>query len=390
MAVDVIIIGAGITGMATAHALASEGLTVQVVDAYGPAAMGSGWTLAGVRQSGRHPAELALARDAVARWTGLEHSLGAATGYRRSGNLRLARTEDEVPVIEALVAEQSAAGLDIKLLDGPALRAVAPDLAPAILCASFCASDGQADPLATAAAYHGALTRMGVRIDTGVRVQRIDTARGRFTAIETDAGRMQAGACLVAAGIGTPALLAPLGVDLPLRTPLVTVVQTAPTAPCLGPVLGVANADMAARQQDDGRLRISSGVAPWHGQLAHDARGRPVARPTAGRLAQTIDTVARVLPVLRDTPVERFWGGVIDLTPDGLPALDAVPGARGLYVAAGFSGHGFGIGPATGHAMAALITGRASGVDLSPFALRRFAGGAVPWTAPGTTPELHG
>ena len=89
-------------------------------------------------------------------------------------------------------------------------------------------------------------------------------------------------------------------------------------------------------------------------------------------------------------PVERFWGGVIDLTPDGLPALDAVPGARGLYVAAGFSGHGFGIGPATGHAMAALITGRASGVDLSPFALRRFAGGAVHWTAPATTPELHG
>ena len=386
MATDVIIIGAGITGLATAHALACDGVSVRVVEAYALAAMGSGWTLAGVRQSGRHPAELALARDAVARWAALDDTLGAATGYRRSGNLRLARTEAEVPVIERLVADQAAAGLDISLLDAATLRVVAPSLASHVLCASFCASDGQAEPDATAAAYHAALTRMGVRIETGVRVHRIETAQGRFAALDTDVGRIPAGACLVAAGIGTPALLAPLGVDLPLRTPLVTVVQTAPLARCLGPVLGVANADMAARQQADGRLRVSSGVAPWHGTLTEDAQGKPVASPTAARLAQTIDTVSTVLPALAEAPVERFWGGVIDLTPDGLPALDAVPEVDGLYCAAGFSGHGFGIGPATGHAMAALVTGRAPQVDLAPFALARFAGD----TQPDSGLELHG
>ena len=219
MTADVIIIGAGITGLATAHALACDGVSVRLVEAYAPAAMGSGWTLAGVRQSGRHPAELDLARDAVARWATLADTLGAATGYRRSGNLRLARTEAEVPVIERLVADQAAAGLDITLLDAATLRVVAPSLAPHILCASFCASDGQAEPSTVAAAYHAALTRMGVRIDTGVRVRRIETAQGRFAALDTGAGRMPAGACLIAAGIGTPALLAPLGVDLPLRTP---------------------------------------------------------------------------------------------------------------------------------------------------------------------------
>jgi sarcosine oxidase subunit beta len=386
MAEDVIIIGAGITGLATAHALACDGVSVRIIEAYAPAAMGSGWTLAGVRQSGRHASELGLARDAVARWATLEDTLGAPTGYRRSGNLRLARGQDEVPVIERLVADQAAAGLDITLLDAATLRVAAPGLAPHILCASFCASDGQAEPDGVAAAYHAALTRMGVRIETGVRVHRIETAQGRFAALDTEAGRRPAGACLVAAGIGTPGLLAPLGVDLPLRTPLVTVVQTAPMAPCLGPVLGVANADMAARQQADGRLRVSSGVAPWQGQVTKGADGRPVARPTARRLARTIDTVASVLPALAEAPVERFWGGVIDLTPDGLPALDAVPGVDGLFCAAGFSGHGFGIGPAVGHAMAGRLTGRAPELDLSPFAVARFSG----HMAPHSEPELHG
>lgn len=385
---DIIIIGAGITGLATAHALACDGISVRIVDAYAPAAMGSGWTLAGVRQSGRHPAELALARDAVARWATLDDTLGAPTGYRRSGNLRLARTEDEVPIIRRLVTEQAAAGLDISLVDADGLRDMVPALAPDILCASFCASDGQAEPVAVATAYHTALTRMGVRIDTGVRVTGLDITQGRFSAIRTDAGRLTGGACLVAAGIGTPGLLAPLGADLPLRTPLVTVVQTAPCDPCLGPVLGVANADMAARQQEDGRLRVSSGVAPWQGHITEDAKGAPVASPTAGRLAQTIATVSRTLPILKDTPVETFWGGVIDLTPDGLPALDAVPGIDGLFCAAGFSGHGFGIGPATGHAMAALITGRTPDIDLSPFVLSRFAGRDA--SQDSTGPELHG
>lgn len=386
MTEDVIIIGAGITGLATAHALACDGVRVRIVEAYAPAAMGSGWTLAGVRQSGRHPSELALARDAVARWATLADTLGAPTGYRRSGNLRLARTADEVPVIERLVQDQAAAGLDISLLDSCTLQVAAPSLAPHILCASFCATDGQAEPAATAAAYHAALTRMGVRIEIGVRVHRIETTHGRFAALDTDVGRMPAGACLIAAGIGTPDLLAPLGVELPLRTPLVTVVQTAPIAKCLAPVLGVANADMAARQQDDGRLRVSSGVAPWHGKVMQDAQGHPVARPTARRLAQTIDIVASVLPALAEAPVEQFWGGVIDLTPDGLPALDAVPSVDGLFCAAGFSGHGFGIGPAVGHAMAAQMTGCVPHVDLSPFALGRFSGGTIPQSGL----ELHG
>jgi sarcosine oxidase, subunit beta len=90
--VDVVVVGAGISGAATAFELALAGVSVTLLDRFGPAAMGSGWTLAGVRQSGRHPAELPLARAAVADWEILAEKLGAPTQYRQDGNLRLART----------------------------------------------------------------------------------------------------------------------------------------------------------------------------------------------------------------------------------------------------------------------------------------------------------
>jgi sarcosine oxidase subunit beta len=116
---DVVVIGSGISGAAAAYELAKDGVDVVLLDRFGPAAMASGWTLAGVRQSGRHAAELPLAKAAVEIWSSLAEELDGPTGYRRDGNLRLARTPDEVPVIRDLVAEQSQAGLDLELLSAP-------------------------------------------------------------------------------------------------------------------------------------------------------------------------------------------------------------------------------------------------------------------------------
>jgi glycine/D-amino acid oxidase-like deaminating enzyme len=96
--------------------------------------MASGWTLGGVRQSGRHPAELPLARAAVEIWGGLNAMLGADVEYRRGGNLRLARTPAEVDVIRGIVAEQTAQGLDLQFLpDTDAVRAVAPAISTNVL-----------------------------------------------------------------------------------------------------------------------------------------------------------------------------------------------------------------------------------------------------------------
>jgi sarcosine oxidase subunit beta len=370
---DVLVIGAGITGVAAAHALIEAGASVEVIDRYGPAAMASGWTLAGVRQSGRHPAELPLARAAVALWPELGRSLGADTRYRQEGNLRLARNEDEVETVRALVDNQRATGLDLSFLPDPAaVREIAPALSPAVLAASWCPTDGHADPVATVLAYLGRAGRLGARIVMGERVLRLESRGGRIVEAVTGRRRIAAGAVLAAPGIFVNMLLEPLGLSIPLRRPIVTVLRSAPCAPLLKPVLGVANADMAARQEVSGRLRVTSGAEDWRGSLDEIDR-RPVARPSFQRVAETIARVSAVLSAFAEAEVESVWGGVLDLTSDALPVIDRAPGFDNLVVAAGFSGHGFGIGPVTGPVAADLALDRPPRIPLDAFRFERFA-----------------
>lgn len=382
---DCIVVGGGITGMATASALSDAGASVTVVERYAPAAMASGWTLAGVRQSGRHPAELPLVTAAIEAWRTLDDRSGVPTEYRQNGNLRLARSEAEIATIRALVSDQSRAGLDLRFLDDHGdIRAVAPGLSDRVLAASFCPTDGHANPTASVAAFERLAERQGAKVLTDTAVHSIEIRQGRFTALETSKGRLPAGTCIVAAGIQVNALLEPLGFEIPLRRPMVTVVQSAPLPPLLAPVLGVANANMAARQQVDGRLRVTSGAGTWDGTLTEED-GRPAVHPPAMAVAETIRTVADVLPAMAEAPVARVWAGLLDLTPDALPVLDKVPGIDNLIVGAGFSGHGFGIAPASGSVLCDLALGRSVQFDIRPFSFGRFAG--VTADAPLT---LHG
>jgi sarcosine oxidase subunit beta len=378
---DILVIGAGITGVAAALALAEAGASVEVIDRYGPAAMASGWTLAGVRQSGRNPSELPLARAAVGLWPDLGGRLDADTGYRQDGNLRLARNAAEVEIIRTLVESQRAVGLDLFFLpDLASIREIAPALSPAVLAASWCPTDGHADPVATVSAYLEAARRLGVRISMGEQVLRLAANGARIVEVVTNRSRRAAGAVLAAPGFLINTLLEPLGLSIPLRRPIVTVVRTTPCARLLKPVLGVANADMAARQETSGRLRVTSGAQAWSGAI-EEADSRPIVRTTTERLMETIGKVAAVLPAFAEAEVENVWGGVLDLTPDALPVIDRIPGFDNFVVAAGFSGHGFGIGPVTGPLAADLALGREPFLKLDAFRFDRFAGATFPETA---------
>lgn len=382
---DVLVIGAGITGATAALALAEAGFSVEVIDRYGPAAMASGWTLAGVRQSGRDPAELPLARAAVAQWPELDKRLEAQTEYRQTGNLRLARTPAEIEIIRRLVADQSAAGLPLELMtDINDIRAIVPGLSDAVLAASWCDSDGQADPVATVSAFLAQAERQGAVLSMGETVQEIQADGARVSQVVTNHRRISPGAVVMATGLLANDLLAPFGQMIPLRRPVVTVLRSAPCAPVLSPVLGVANADMAARQEGSGCFRVTSGAQNEGGDLV-EKDGKPVIRPVAQQVMDTIATVSKVLPAFAKAEIESIWAGGLDLTPDALPVIDRVPGLQNLIVAAGFSGHGFGIGPVTGPLAADLALGRNPALSLEAFRFDRFD--AAETQAPLT---LHG
>jgi sarcosine oxidase subunit beta len=367
---DVIVIGGGISGTAAAWELARERHSVTLVEARSLAAMASGWTLGGVRQSGRHPAELPLARAAVDIWSGLNDTLGAEVGYRRRGNLRIARNEAEVAVIRALVADQRAQELELDYLEGAAIREIAPALSGRVLAASFCPSDGHADPAATVQAFAAAARSHGALIREGTRATGLILQGGRIAGVETSAGPIPGDCVILASGVHAPELLAPLGLHVPLSLRLVTVLQTAPLPPLLEPVLGVANADCAARQEIGGRLRVTTGIGPWEHPLD---RWRPEDfHPSAAEVATLGQRISAILPAFETAPIARLWGGLIDMTPDGLPVLDAPALAPGLVIAAGFSGHGFCLGPVTGQIAADLALGRECRHSIAPFRLERF------------------
>ena len=383
---DAVIIGGGISGVAAAYELARSGASVTLVERGALASMASGRTLAGVRQSGRHPAELPLARAAVARWRRLGEELGADVEYRQEGNLRLARTPAEVATIRGIVDEQLALGLDIHYLpDNAAVREVAPALAPTVLAASLCPTDGHANPTATVRAFAAAAERCGARILSETTVTAIDAAGGKVRGVRTDRGDIAADAVVVAAGVSTGRLGASLGLDLPIGVGHVAVVQTVPLPPLIRHVLGVAGADLALRQEVGGRVRLTGGGVPWPHHLDDLARGNDSVQPPVSEVVAALARAVEVLPALTQAGIGRVWGGLLDLTPDALPVIERAPEVEGLVAAAGFSGHGFCLGPVTGEIVRDLVLRGTTPYPIAAFRRSRFGGADEPVAA-----TLHG
>lgn len=381
---DVVVVGAGISGAASAYELATAGLKVVLIDRYGPAAMASGWTLAGVRQSGRHPAELPLARRAVCLWENLAERLGAPVHYIRRGNLRLARTPGELATIARMVEEQRAAGLELSLLDANQVMELAPAVSPTVLGGAYCPTDGHADPQATVQAFVDAAIRAGAQTRFGETVLSIETANGRVIGVTTSTGHILAGRVILATGVFGATLLQPLGLAVPMTVRMVAAVRTAPVAPVLDQVIGVANADCAGRQEASGRFRFTGGSTAWSGEMEDGAR--PRVRPPTRGVASAIGLFGAIVPAVLDAPLDEVWAGLIDQTPDALPVLQSVADPAGLVVAMGFSGHGFCLGPVTGQIAAAMAQDLPADLPLEPFAMARFDR----WNAPAEPMTLHG
>jgi sarcosine oxidase subunit beta len=384
---DVIVIGGGISGTAAACNLARRGVKVLLLERDELAGMASGWTLAGVRQSGRHPAELPLAKAAVERWERLHDELGADVEYRQNGNLRLALIEEEISSIEQVVNEATTAGIATHLLDPVAIRALAPAITPDLAAASFCPTDGHANPILTVHAFADAARHHGAEIRTGVHVMALIADGDRVTGVETSQGPIHAGTVIVAAGIYTSRLLAPLlapiGFSLPISVTMVAAIQSIPLPPLLSQVIGVASGHVAGRQEVSGRFRMTGTSIPWNEDGFHSPEST---RPVFGQVNDTIERAIRAVPALAQARLANTWGGLIDQSPDAIPVIDRPAAVEGLVVAAGFSGHGFCLGPITGEILADLATSGTTRHPIDAFKIDRF-----PAQATGLdTVQLHG
>jgi sarcosine oxidase subunit beta len=300
---------------------------------------------------GRDPAERALALASLARWPELHRELEAPTGYRRGGGLRLALDDAAWAAVPAWVAEQQADGVPVEGVDAAAARRLAPGIALACRGAVHCAIDGQADAVATVAAFAAAARRRGARVEEGVAVRGLVVEGGAVRAVErADGERLPCDAALVTAGAWSAALLAPLGVRLALETRPLQMLLTEPSPAALAPVLGAFDHPLSLKQLDDGAYLIGGG---WPARVTDHVANRYelLDESVQGSLA----TARAVYPPLTGRALARGWAGLEAFTPDGLPVIGPVPGLDGLAIAAGFSGHGLALTPAVGDHLARLL-----------------------------------
>lgn len=366
---EVIIIGGGVIGCATAYYLAKEGTSVTVLE--GSDHIGNGGSSrngGGVRQSGRDPRELPLAMYGIRTlWPHLSEELETDCEYHQDGNLRLGKTEKHREILEGLADRARACGLDVRMIDGDEVRRINPHLSHEVTVASWCPTDGHANPLTTTLGFYKMARRLGARFITGEPVTELRTVKGKIRKVITPNNVYEGEQVLVAAGLHSREILGTVGIDVPMDGSLLEALVTEAEAPMFDQMLGTADADFYGHQTKHGSFVFggSSGLEPFYKD-----NGTPV---TSSRTAPCICRgIMKYFPELADAKIVRTWAGWSDRSADGVPVLGAVDEIPGLYAACAFTGHGFGISPAVGDQLAKLIRTGSTDVDLSPLRYDRF------------------
>jgi sarcosine oxidase, subunit beta len=362
--VRITVVGAGISGLSIAFHLLERGLgQVTVLDRAGVGAGASRIAPGGVRRQWGSVANCLIARESYDAYQQLPERLGVAVEARfdRCGYLFLADRPETLAQLEANVAVQHEAGVPSELLGPERIEELVPGLRiDGAAGGAFCGEDGYFDrPRAVVAAFAQAARRLGGTIERS-DVRSIE-ADGDGWRIETSAGALTADAVVVAASAETAGLVAPLGIDLPIAREARYLLVDAPRVErVLEPLVIAIDRGVAAKQLADGRLLTSD---------LH-ASGEPAANAERWR-SSVRRVLAELLPAAGELSLPTVVAGYYDMTPDAVQIVDEV--ADGLWVAAGFSGHGFMVAPSTGALVAAGIAGDPLPGWSEALALARFA-----------------
>ena len=371
---DVVVVGAGVVGCSAAYHLAAGGAgRVLLLERAGAVGTGSTGACAGgfrFQFSSRINVELSLA--SVPMILGFSEQHGLPLDVVQDGYLFLVRDELAWASFETAAAMQRSLGVDARLLTPDEAAAATPGIATeGLVGATFCPDDGIADPGGLTQGYASAAGRAGAELRLGIEVTGITVERGRVTGVRTAEGDVAAGAVVNAAGPWAAALAATAGVDLPLEPIPRMVVTTGPFpgAPERRTLVVDAATSFYFHQEGDGVLMGIGGVDE-RASFSVDVDGRFVEE-------ELLPVAMQVFPPLGAAGIRSSWAGLYEMTPDRHPILGAAP-VDGLWLANGFSGHGFQHAPVVGKLLAEMIVfGGARTVDVSSLALDRFERGAL-------------
>jgi sarcosine oxidase subunit beta len=366
---EVAIVGGGVIGTSIAYHVTAAGIGDVTLIERGTLASGvTGVCPGGIRQQFEREADCRMAQRSVRFYEQINEILqpDAPFYFERSGYLFLAQTEPVLNRFRQNVAMQNRLRIPSRILSAADISERWPRISTeSVLGGSFCAEDGFIEDCHGITNLFAARARQRGACVVRGEVRRIARA-GRRWRITTDAGELDAAHVVLAAGCDAVPLAAQAGVSLPITPERRRLAYTTPCEPGVLPPLVVAlERGVAAKQLTNGPLYL--------GWLAESPEVDDLTF-----IERTMEAGATLLPLLGDLPVRRVMGGLYDNTPDRRPLLGPVPGVDGLFLAVGFSGHGFMIAPAVGEGLVAAITGGTTDLPMREFGLERFSGAASP------------
>ncbi len=364
----VVIIGGGIVGCATAYYLAQAGVQATLLEKSVLGNEASGRNGGGVRQQCRDRRERALAMASVKLWVALRTKLGFDIEYNQGGNIRMATTEQRMDDLRRESEEELQDGLAVEMWDRETLRRRAPYLGEVFIGGKYCATDGTANPLLAPRALGWAAKRLGATIMPRTEALHVQVQAGHVTAViaKDPTGELviETPRVIHAGGPWTPQLAQTLGVTVPI-VPTRSVVAVTQRLPHLfDEFISSHDLGVYARQAREGHVHVG-GAGAEH----DDTFDQTTPLGTIEKIARG---AAGMIPALRHVNFLRTWAGTIENTPDKVAIMDTVDGIGGYIIAAGFSGHGFCLGPIAGKLLTEwLVEGEAS-MPLEQFRLTRF------------------
>lgn len=416
---DVVVIGAGIAGCAAAYWLAKKGHSVALLEKGNVGGEQSSRNWGWCRQQHRDLRELPLAMKSLEIWKDLNRELSAETGFRPTGLLYVTTRSADFAQWEEWTLRAREYQMHSHVLSPAEAKAMTPGSTGDWIGGVHSPSDGRAEPsLASPALAEGA-RKLGATIHQNCAVRGLDVAAGKVAGVITERGVIRATAVLCAGGAWSSLFLRRHGLRLPQAG-----VRSTSFATTAAPEVtdgGLSMPDVTIRRRLDGGYTVGLGgrgtvdlspqgllyarqflptlkkrhqgltfgigrsffdgpeafarwsfdkVSPFERQRTLD----PAADPKL--VNQGLTKLAEHYPVLKGLQVARSWGGLIDSTPDGIPVISAVDPMPGLYLSTGYTGHGFGIGPAAGRLAADIVAGDPPIVDPHPFRYSRMIDGS--------------
>lgn len=417
---DCVVIGAGIVGVSAAYWLARAGQRVVLLEKGRVGAEQSSRNWGWCRQQNRDARELPLSTKSLALWEDMAADIGDDMGFSRCGLLYLSNSEQELDTWAAWGRFARGVGVETHMLPpAEAARRGAATGKP-WKGGVWSPTDGIADPSRAAPAIARGVLKHGGAVLQGCAARGIEREAGAVTGVITERGVIRTRHVVLAGGAWAASFVHQLGIGFPQAAIRSSILSVAPGAQGLPAALHTTSASVT-RRSDGGHTLAISGfgkVDPTPGMLyeakhfvpmfakrwrmlspgnlqawraGFETRSRwamdkptPMEatrildpQPSRKTLDQTLAQARALLPALAQVRVQAEWAGYIDSTPDGVPVIDGDIGVPGLLLAAGFSGHGFGIGPGAGHLVADILLGRTPITDVAQYRLARF--GQAQW-----------